>query len=773
MEDAVELLQECEKYMDNDELSDVDRFNYYENVGVATTFSDPLKSERAFKQAEEYINKVGYDLLARHIINSQIYPNADNSFMTISALDRVNFIYSAFIKSEPRLFTEILYLYGHYYLGVRNYAKAQDYLESAYKNTFEYADSDPFTVRILQDLTQLCKLTNQPGLWKITVDALMSAAEPMGHDSDRYLNAVSSALDFALSTGDLASAEEYLTTYSALRPDDFDTNCYRARFAIANSEYTEAENILRQLEQNKTDGTPDTSEIWKMLYAAMRHPDVAIYARRSYNCYRDGILRQLLFMSTQERNNLKDELSRRRDDAVSLIEISPEMIDVAMDYSLLIKGLLPTTQSKTQSYLSSDPEASADWNKLCQLRKELNRAISQGNENECNSLRAEIASRERYILNDYVDFNLFRQDFLSRSVDTLRNRHRSGTVYIDFVDSPIGNHDHYGAFIIDASGKSHFVTNRLSGNTDPEVWSAFEPYLTDAQDVYFCPDGRLTSMPIEYELDKENKLYTERYRLHRVFHLSDINSAADVIGDYPVAIGVADHNSPIGKADRISRGNWTDLPQVKQEISQFRKILASRHPKIIYNDEAIESRIKRLDSEPVTALHISTHGFYRDYNALAAAEADAANPDHYMATRLLAAGKTDIAGLVLRRGNLSWKSPEITDPEDDILTAEEIEQMSFPNLQLTVLSACETGLGETDPEGVWGLQRAFRIAGSKNLICSLKKVDDYWAAQFMEVFYEQAEQGQTIYDSFHTAQQWLRHELPDNPEIWKAFILIE
>ena len=158
---------------------------------------------------------------------------------------------------------------------------------------------------------------------------------------------------------------------------------------------------------------------------------------------------------------------------------------------------------------------------------------------------------------------------------------------------------------------------------------------------------------------------------------------------------------------------------------------------------------------------------------MAAAEADAANPDHYMATRLLAAGKTDIAGLVLRRGNLSWKSPEITDPEDDILTAEEIEQMSFPNLQLTVLSACETGLGETDPEGVWGLQRAFRIAGSKNLICSLKKVDDYWAAQFMEVFYEQAEQGQTIYDSFHTAQQWLRHELPDNPEIWKAFILIE
>ncbi|MDE5808259.1 MAG: CHAT domain-containing protein, partial [Muribaculaceae bacterium] len=74
---------------------------------------------------------------------------------------------------------------------------------------------------------------------------------------------------------------------------------------------------------------------------------------------------------------------------------------------------------------------------------------------------------------------------------------------------------------------------------------------------------------------------------------------------------------------------------------------------------------------------------------------------------------------------------------------------------------------------VWGLQRAFRIAGTKNLVCSLSEVNDYWSAQFMDLFYEQLGNGAAIYDAFHHAQKTLREENPDNPEIWASFILIE
>jgi hypothetical protein len=187
----------------------------------------------------------------------------------------------------------------------------------------------------------------------------------------------------------------------------------------------------------------------------------------------------------------------------------------------------------------------------------------------------------------------------------------------------------------------------------------------------------------------------------------------------------------------------------------------------------VETAVKELDGSDVSLLHFSTHAFFRSPSSMVGAFEDSLHNDHYMAKRRLIDGYRDLSGIVLRRGNLSWKAPVILDEEDDILTADEIETMSFPNLRLTVLSACETGLGSYDSEGVWGLQRAFRIAGTQSLICSLRKVDDYWTAQFMDVFYEHAARGETIYDSFHAAQRWLHSELPDNPEIWASFILIE
>lgn len=212
---------------------------------------------------------------------------------------------------------------------------------------------------------------------------------------------------------------------------------------------------------------------------------------------------------------------------------------------------------------------------------------------------------------------------------------------------------------------------------------------------------------------------------------------------------------------------------MKYEIDLARKLLKDSKPKVLFNDEATEDNVKAVDGSDVSLLHISTHGFYRTEDSLTEAANNPAHDDHFIAQRMFTVGKNDISGLVLRQGNLSWRAEEILDDEDDLLLAEEIEQLEFPNLRLTVLSACDTGLGETDSDGVWGLQRAFRNAGSKAIICSLSKVDDYWTSQFMQVFYEEATKGRTIYDSFQTARKWLQKEIPDNPEIWSSFILIE
>ena len=109
----------------------------------------------------------------------------------------------------------------------------------------------------------------------------------------------------------------------------------------------------------------------------------------------------------------------------------------------------------------------------------------------------------------------------------------------------------------------------------------------------------------------------------------------------------------------------------------------------------------------------------------------------------------------------------INKTNDGILTCEEIENLYFPNLKLVVLSACETGLGETNIDGVYGLQRAFRIAGAQNMIVSLKKVDDELTQAFMINFYKNLTSGKSIYDSF-----W---EAMDNADedTRNSFILIE
>jgi CHAT domain-containing protein len=91
-----------------------------------------------------------------------------------------------------------------------------------------------------------------------------------------------------------------------------------------------------------------------------------------------------------------------------------------------------------------------------------------------------------------------------------------------------------------------------------------------------------------------------------------------------------------------------------------------------------------------------------------------------------------------------------------------------------VLSACETGLGEIQgSEGVYGLQRAFKIAGARYLIMSLWQVPDFQAQVFMTAFYTHwLEDKQSIPDAFRAAQSDIRTKYGD-PFLWAGFVLME
>jgi len=141
------------------------------------------------------------------------------------------------------------------------------------------------------------------------------------------------------------------------------------------------------------------------------------------------------------------------------------------------------------------------------------------------------------------------------------------------------------------------------------------------------------------------------------------------------------------------------------------------------------------------------------------------------------------SGLIMAGGNAAWQGKQNLDgKEDGVLTAYEISQMNFSNTELVVLSACETGLGDIQGnEGVYGLQRAFKIARVKYLIMSPWQVPDKQTSLLMTTFYKKWLEAEghdkgwnkmSIPDAFHAAQIELRN-IGLDPYQWAGFVLIE
>lgn len=487
-----------------------------------------------------------------------------------------------------------------------------------------------------------------------------------------------------------------------------------------------------------------------------------------------NVIMSLLAVDSNDATSASNPVLSITNSAISQLKEYDEDCDNALALSLFRKGLLFSTKTAVKKIISSNRHMRPKLKRLNEMRNELNFAIAFSDENKTRDLIPAISSLERELNHSAIsDKNLFSS--IDKTVEQVTRNLHSSDAAIDFVHYEKGLDHYYGAFIIRRNEKPIFINLFADDGTvvdGNKIWAKLLPYLSETGENYFSTDGKLNAMDIEFLSPDDGDIMCRRYNLHRVFHLADVRKPATINIDFTI-VGVSDHNSPVGEGEPLDRGAWTDLPNVKYEIGVIDHQLKGMSHTIFYNDDARESAIKALDGSGISVLHFSTHGFYRDRESLQTAVANADHFDHNIATRMLRNGKSEISGLVLRGGNQSWRSPEILDDEDDLLTSDEIEVMNFPELKLVVLSACETGLGETDAEGVWGLQRAFRIAGCKSLICALRKVDDYWTAQFMEELYKNAANGMTVYDSFHSARNTLS-ETPECPrEMLNSFILIE
>lgn len=315
-------------------------------------------------------------------------------------------------------------------------------------------------------------------------------------------------------------------------------------------------------------------------------------------------------------------------------------------------------------------------------------------------------------------------------------------------------------------------------------WSALQPALKNIKRVFVSPDGIYHQINLNtIQNPATSKFLFEEIELENLTNTKDLVTTAGVsagsgkfmLVGFPQFTGNKKESSepPAEQVNRGTRagilrvfrgGEITPLPGTQVEVSEIEQLLTQNKVSVTprTGTDAHEAAIKAAGAPKV--LHLATHGFFLDDPDLG----DAENASKYIENPLLR------SGLILAGAedfiNLGQNSAEPT--QDGILTAQEVMNLDLSGTELVTLSACETGLGTIqNGEGVYGLKRAFAIAGAEKVIMSLWSVDDEATQKLMTLFYQFWVAGSSKEDAFRKAQTELRQQFPD-PFYWGAFVMI-
>jgi CHAT domain-containing protein len=334
--------------------------------------------------------------------------------------------------------------------------------------------------------------------------------------------------------------------------------------------------------------------------------------------------------------------------------------------------------------------------------------------------------------------------------------------------------------------------NKAEKTLYEKIWQPLEKHLEGIKNVYYSPSGLLHKVSFA-AISKDNNVFLcDAYQLHQQSSTGKVALPSNVMYDAKDAyllMGGVQYNT-----DKTKKEIWNYLPGTLNETDNIQSFLEKKkHSVNLYAaNDANETNFK-TQAQKANVLHISTHGFFfpdpeqvreevkknevkeeniifRGTEALDSAERSSS----LYANWSFVINKNPLmrSGLVLAGANDVWQRNALEEGEDGILTAQEVSNLDLRNTKLVVLSACETGLGDIKgSEGVFGLQRAFKMAGAEYLIMSLWQVPDKETAEFMELFYKNIVKVKEIPKAFNLTQQVMRKKY--DPYYWGAFILIE
>jgi tetratricopeptide (TPR) repeat protein len=344
------------------------------------------------------------------------------------------------------------------------------------------------------------------------------------------------------------------------------------------------------------------------------------------------------------------------------------------------------------------------------------------------------------------------------------------------------------------------------------TWQPFDSLLKGIETIYLAPSGLLNkvafnAIPVSdsiYLSDKYNISLLGSTRVLTQANKSELTSGVNLkavfyggieydVDKTEMIASARNYQKPqndllAGRSVNIpenTRGTtWAYLPGTLTEISNIEKLFKPKQISTTQytGKQATEESFKHLSDNGGSPelIHIATHGFFFPEIKTEKAETGKVDFRGSNASGILnGSAFTHVenpllrSGIILAGASHTWQNePVIEGVEDGTLTAYEVSNINLYNTQLVVLSACETGLGDVKgSEGVFGLQRAFKMAGVRYIIMSLWQVPDYQTSELMTFFYTNFLNGMSIKNAFNTAQQTMRKKY--DPFYWAAFVIIE
>lgn len=565
-------------------------------------------------------------------------------------------------------------------------------------------------------------------------------------------------------------------------------NLYEKFFSITHPEYVKV-----------------LSRLSKVYYMEKDYKRSKRMIEEALNNYENFIKQFFPALSEREKakywNTIRSDFEFYNTLAFSNLDDFKDLSGKVYNYQLLTKALLLSSSIKIRERImnSTDENLKSQFSLWTQKKELMTLAISMSPEQlkeseiDPGALQTEVERLEKDLSKQS---ELFGQSFENKRVtfDDVKKSLKPNETAIELVRYRHFNHDFTDSVVYAAlflkkdfsrpkaimlqDGKKmetryfKFYRNSIIGKIDDDIsynifWKPIADGIGQSSTIYLSADGVYNQINLEAIPSPDGKYVIDNTNIVLVSNTKDLYVQKLKSRTQSTDNTASMFGNPQFYLTASSKELIAPLPGTEKEVEQLQFMLKQKGwiTSEYVEQAATEEQVKGVNSPKI--FHIATHGFYRPSqqitleSELGSSEATL-NQNPLMRTGLLLRGAGDLMNKTSYNYNM----------ENGILTAYEAMNLNLDKTDLVVLSACETGLGDLEAgEGVYGLQRAFLVAGARVLVMSMFKVDDDATQQLMLKFYQKWLNSGQLRQSFIDAKKELRVDYPQ-PIYWGAFMMI-